>query len=608
MKGWRLGLDLGTNSIGWAAVDLNFVDQGGDPEPTGIRELGVRIFSDGREPAGFDSKSGLPKIGESCAVARRMARGLRRNRDRRNQRIRSFAQKLSAIGLVPQAPAKSGRPGAAVLDCELNPYEARARSVQEKVTGQILARALFHVCKRRGFLSNRKTDTEDKEATDRKVAMKGLERILQERGLTLGQYLYQRLQAGEHVRFRGSEFDLQEKDVPIYPTRKMYLDEFKTIRRMQGNALLNDEQWDELLGIMAFQRPLLPQKIGVCTFEHGEDGRERHVRASRHLPIFHQFRIVQEVNNLRYQTDQGEVTLSPEQRRTICDALEKQQTLAFSKMRTLLKLDKLTRFNLEDDNRKKMIGNSTACDMRKLFALHDCDWDALSPQKQNDIVECMLQAQDEDSVFAVNTEQGWRLPDSLLRALGKKHLSSSHGHLSRCCMEKLLPLMREGRMYWEAACEVYGDHTDYSRFATGEVLEQLPYYGEVLRGITSPIRQSSSTPKEEERYGRIPNPTVHVALNQLRKLVNALVERFGPPYDIHLELARELKKTGKQHAEYLKEVNKNTVANERRKKMIREVRPHTESNGKQFFRAIPGLMTEKGMRKVHITVDGKRKG
>ena len=41
---YRLGLDLGTNSIGWAAVNLD--DRG---NPCGVLGLGARIFPDGRD-------------------------------------------------------------------------------------------------------------------------------------------------------------------------------------------------------------------------------------------------------------------------------------------------------------------------------------------------------------------------------------------------------------------------------------------------------------------------------------------------------------------------------------------------------------------------------
>lgn len=60
---YRLGLDLGTNSIGWAVYSLDE-----DNEPEKLEDLGARIFSDGRNP----------KSKEPLAVERRTARGQRR--------------------------------------------------------------------------------------------------------------------------------------------------------------------------------------------------------------------------------------------------------------------------------------------------------------------------------------------------------------------------------------------------------------------------------------------------------------------------------------------------------------------------------------------------
>lgn len=72
---WRLALDMGTNSLGWTAFDL--ADSG---KVIRLKDAGVRIFSDGREP------SANGRVGESLAVERRLARGARRNRDRRLHR------------------------------------------------------------------------------------------------------------------------------------------------------------------------------------------------------------------------------------------------------------------------------------------------------------------------------------------------------------------------------------------------------------------------------------------------------------------------------------------------------------------------------------------
>src|SRR5690606_21658648 len=64
---YRLALDLGSTSLGWAMIRLN-----ADHTPCAVIKAGVRIFSDGRNP----------KDGSSLAVTRRNARAMRRRRDR----------------------------------------------------------------------------------------------------------------------------------------------------------------------------------------------------------------------------------------------------------------------------------------------------------------------------------------------------------------------------------------------------------------------------------------------------------------------------------------------------------------------------------------------
>ncbi|MFV0423763.1 type II CRISPR RNA-guided endonuclease Cas9 [Oleidesulfovibrio sp.] len=534
MAVWRLGIDLGTNSLGWAALTLDETF-----EPTGLLDWGVRIFPDGREP----------KSGESLAVARRTARGMRRNRDRRQNRIRQFSEMLHQFGLL--------------VDASTSPYNARNRAAKEKVTAEELGRALFHLCKRRGFLSNRKADGEDKDTTDRKLAMGTLQGILDEQQITLGQFLYQRIKMGLPIRFRSTPpvtVNIDGEEKAVYPKRSMYLDEFATIRKIQGNSLLNEEQWDALEATLAFQRPLKPQIPGRCTFEDAP-------RASSHLPISQLFRIVQEVNNLRYNSGGKSFDLTQQQKDTLRSLLESQRSIKFSSIRAKLKLDRSSFFNLESERRSELKGNETAARLRKLFADQETDWDALTPDTQNNVVQCILDATNRDDFTQANQKQHWGFSQTLLDSLYNVHFSSSFARLSQKAMQKLLPLILVGKQYWEAATEIYGAHTA-DRFTTGEVLPSLPYYGEILEGATTPIRQSPTANVDELEYGRIPNPTVHVALNQLRKVVNALIARFGNPYQVHIELARDLKHSIKQRAEIEREITKHTKERERRIKEL----------------------------------------
>ena len=131
---WRLGLDMGTNSIGWAALSL-----GGDGEAETLVELGVRIFPDGREP----QQSG--RVGDSLAAARGQARSMRRNRDHGRNRRRHLMDCLIESGLMPADEGNRKE-----LE-KLDPYQLRARAATEVVEPHELGRALFHLGKRRGF-------------------------------------------------------------------------------------------------------------------------------------------------------------------------------------------------------------------------------------------------------------------------------------------------------------------------------------------------------------------------------------------------------------------------------------------------------------------------
>ena len=88
---YRLGLDLGTNSIGWAVYSLD-----DENEPQKLEDMGVRIFSDGRDP----------KTKEPLAVARRTARGQRKIIYRRKLRRKATFRLLQEQGLSQKQKKK----------------------------------------------------------------------------------------------------------------------------------------------------------------------------------------------------------------------------------------------------------------------------------------------------------------------------------------------------------------------------------------------------------------------------------------------------------------------------------------------------------------------
>lgn len=569
---WRLALDMGTNSLGWAAFSLN-----NSGEIIGLTDAGVRIFSDGREPSSKD------RVGESLAVERRLARGARRNRDRRVRRKQDLLHRLVELGLMPKDPLARK----ALLegpDKLADPYQLRADALVRTLTAHELGRVLFQINQRRGFLSNRKSDGDDEETGKIKPKISELRHALD--GQTLGQWLNDRLKSGKSIRFRGEDGD-------YYADRAMYLAEFDQIRAHQEpHHTLSPTDWDDLRngnkaqgfdGIF-FQRKLKPVEKGRCEFFINE------VRAHKDLPIAHEFRILQEVSNLQYYGDDHEkFDLDAEQRDQLLEALDTHKTLSFGSLRKLKKPDgsplfpRGCLFNLETGPRDKLNGNTTAIDMRKPDMFGE-RWDILSADDQNDVVEMLHDAED-DAQLAHDLQVRFDLTDDQAKAVSKFKLMAATTHLSRKFMMRCADIMREtGLRYDEAVREVWDDNGEFlhhSHRTVDKLLNRLPYYGEVLRGSVIGAKPDRFDPQEypEQHYGKINNPTVHVALNQLKKLVNRLIERLGPPAEIHVELVRDLKKTAKARNDIAKENATYAKANDKRADIFRELHNGQEPSG-----------------------------
>ena len=535
---YRLGLDLGTNSIGWAAIQLD--DNG---EPCGLLDVGVRIFPDGRDARGEASN----------AVERRVARGQRRRRDRYLSRRDRLMQALVECGLMPSD--ENERKNLEVLD----PYKLRARALDEPLEPLELGRALFHLNQRRGFKSNRKAGGDEKEDGQVRTAINELNQRIEERGArTLGEFLARQRQAGKAVRARPEN--------GLRADRAMYEAEFKAIREKQEpHHNLNSDQWTDLCDIIFHQRPLRPVEPGWCQFEF-ENGERR---AAKTLPVFQEFRMLQEVNNLRVR-----VGLEPERK---LDELERARAMKRLRDGKDINLAKPTRdlglpsgtvFNLAAGGRKSVKGDETATRLAKP-ALFGKRWFDLSLDERNEIARFLLDTEDPEAVRQRATNE-WELNAEQADAVANVSLPPGYGNLSEKAIRKLLPHLNQGLVFSDAVVAAGYEH--HSDFRNAEAHGELPYYGAVLErdAVGADPRKDPKQHGEVARYGRIANPTVHIGLGQLRRVVNRLIETYGKPEEIVVELARELKMNREQKREYERQQNEGRNRNERFKKEFGE--------------------------------------
>ena len=329
MKTRILGLDTGTNSLGWAVVDR---DENNQYTPICRGDL---IFTEGvKQEKGIEF---------SLAAERTSYRASRRHYFRRRLRKVEVLKVLVKHKLCPplsdEALNRWHTKKEYPLDEDFilwqrtsevdnkNPYHDRHICLHHKLNLKdsqtdryTLGRALYHLTQRRGFLSNRLDQNEEAEETGKvKSAISELSKEMKEAGCEfLGDYFYLLYRTeGNRVRIRSRYTDRE----------KHYLQEFKEICHVQE---LDEDLAKALEKTIFFQRPLKSQRQGVgkCTMEKG------HSRCAVSHPLYEEYRLLCYLNNIRIKTpfDDRLRPLNAEEREKITPLFYQKSNFDFKKI------------------------------------------------------------------------------------------------------------------------------------------------------------------------------------------------------------------------------------------------------------------------------------
>lgn len=213
-----LGLDLGTNSIGWAVV--NEAEKEG--EKSSIVKLGVRTISYDNfvsTATGKESKDPVKDFtggkGISCNAGRTQKRSARRTLQRYKLRREHLVQTLKENHFIDDSAILFENGNRTTFET----YRLRARAANEEITLEKLARVLLMINKKRGYKSSRKAkNTEDGSLID------GMEiaRQLYEHGMTPGQYSLKLLEAGKKHLPDYYRSDLQNEFEKIWNFQRQF--------------------------------------------------------------------------------------------------------------------------------------------------------------------------------------------------------------------------------------------------------------------------------------------------------------------------------------------------------------------------------------------------
>ena len=416
---------------------------------------------------------------------------------------------------------------------------------------------------------------------------------------TIGEYLMNQLALDPNYSLKNKVFYRQD-----------YLDEFEKLWETQAkyHAELTNELKKEIRDVIIFfQRPLKSQKglISICELEGRKkkieiNGKEKEKTIGPRVcpkssPLFQEFKVWQILNNLQIegriipnnQQDlfgqssdfiYGKRFLTLKEKQALFDELcIKEKLTSKQAIKILFRTNNEIKLNYETIDGNKTIAQFFKA-FQDIFELsgHDCDFSKLSAKetisKIKQVFEALnintniLQTKIEFNDTLIEQQPVYKLwhllysfegdksklgnenlikklaelynmPEEYATILANISFAYDYGNLSSRAIHKILPFLKEGFIYSEA-CEKAG-YNHSKRSLTKDEIEnkQLNDSLELL-------------PKNSLR-----NPVVEKILNQMINVVNSLIEEYGKPDEIRIELARELKKSAKERNELTTAIN-----------------------------------------------------
>ena len=528
------GFDIGIASVGWAVLN-----------ETRIVDLGVRAFD----------KAETAKEGESLNLARRTARLMRRRLRRRAWRLTKVARLIKKHGLINDvAIFKPENPFTTSL------WELRKQGLDRLLNPEEWARVIYHLCKHRGFhwVSKAEKLKEDDSSGETGKVKKGLaatSKLMKDKGYRTAAEMVltefpqaQRNKQGEYSKALERELLSQE-----------FAELFKQQRALNNphvSAELEDRLLDRKTGLFWAQKPSLSgeallKMLGKCTFEKAEyRAPKASFTAERHVWLTR-------LNNLRVVIDGITRPLSDAERqfalplaymqagdfkyKQLKNALVKQgywpESIRFTGISypslaqveagkakdpedsVLVKIPafQALRLALKDGLETEWQGMVNAAMSGEPALLDQIAW-VLSIYKEDDEVELELNK--------LTLPNKVKMVDALL---GVRFDKFSNLSLKALC--KIVPHMERGLRYDEACIEAGYHHSQLVKPDDDKLKYLPPFY--CARDKTGKLifNEDLDIPR---------NPVVLRALNQARKVCNALIKEYGAPYQVNIEMARDL--------------------------------------------------------------------
>lgn len=527
---FTFGFDIGIASVGWCVLGKNR-----------IVDLGVRCFD----------KAETAKEGSPLNLERRSARLMRRRLRRRAWRLTKLLRLLRNAGLNcdPRRPTRT------------SPWNLRVAGLDRQLSDDEWGRVIYHICKHRGFhwisrAEEKKAEADKQEGGKVKQGLSDTQRRMDQMGYRSAAEMVltefpeaQRNKHGEYTKAL-SRIALANELSLLFLRQREFGNphaDCELEARILGNG-------DRKSGLFWEQKPPLSgadllKMLGRCTFERAEyRAPKASFTAERHVWLTR-------LNNLRVVIDGISRPLNEAERR-IALSLPYQQAsdLTYKQLRAALSKAGLAGFHfagIAEDKEKNVLGKLPAWQtLHKSLKNNglETEWRSIAgaaiggdPSLLDEIARVLSIYKDGDEVEAELRKIPLPGGEKMIEVLSEVSFDKFH-NLSIKALRKILPAMEIGRRYDEA-CQDAGYHHSHFEVQPEQKGRYLPAFYAPARGYKAGEegRMLFDEKIDTEIAGGVPrNPVVLRSLNQARKVLNALVRKYGAPGAVHIEMARDL--------------------------------------------------------------------
>lgn len=534
---YGIGLDIGVGSVGFAAVSWT------NEEDARIETLGARLFDSGETT---DRKASLCQERRSYRSVRRLIR----RRKHRKDRVKHFLQK---IGLITKEQLQAWQE----VNGNQNVLQTRLKGLTEKLTAAEIADCVIHICNHRGYREFYEDDSNDKDAGKIKTGLSDFEKCYHEGNYrsVADMLLHDKLFVTEtafsdyHNHKDGSRYILIKREYVqqelrnILKKQQEYYPQLhdKNIEFLCDNIIFAQRDFEDGPGDKDDQNRKFMgflDTLGKCMFYKEQD------RAFRSTVIADIYALINCLSQLAFvNTETGEIALPEAAAAEIINTALLNGGMTEKELKNILK-----KYSLEMRKPGKLeVKIPDTVKTLKILkgSLENCGYDytALTQEEQFD-PEHPSRLQKLCRILSENItprrrkaaleKEGWN------KALQQEMLRKKFGGTASVCEKYMLE-----------AIAAFKNGETYGNFQARRLKEKEAGQQQAEKKLLLP----PLTMAFDEEITK--NVVVFKSINETRKVLNALIRRYGSPEYINIEVADDLGRSVTERAKLTKAMREN---------------------------------------------------